>query len=1037
MEISTPFIQRPIATSLLMLLVLLLGVAGYLLMPIAALPQVELPTIQVSADLPGASAEVMATSVAAPLERQLALISNVTELSSTSAQGSSSITIQFDLSRNIDAAAQDVQAAINAAAGLLPKSLPNPPTYEKANPADFQIMSLAVTSKTLPLAQLNIYADTYIAQRLSRIKGVGLIDLHGEQKPAVRVQIDPNKLAALQLGLEQVRSALAAATVNEPKGTLDGARRSVTVDSTDQITRASEYDALILAYRNGAPIRVRDVGQAIDGVEDVRQAAWVRDQRAIIVDIHKQPGYNVVETVDQIKRALPELERSLPAAVDVEVVNDRTQTIRAALREIQRTLALTVALVVLVVFVFLRGLWVTLIPASAIPLSILGTFAVMHALGYSVDNLSLMGITIAVGFVVDDAIVVIENIVRHVESGESPLHAAINGARQVAFTVVSMTLSLIAALIPLLFMGGVTGRLFREFSVTVSVALLVSAVVSLTVTPMLCRIFLPLDRRRVPGRVSMAAERAFQSTLALYDRTLAWVLERPRATLTLTIAILLLTVALYGVIPKGFFPQQDTGQIIGTSEAPLDISVPEMSKRQLALVRAVQDDPDVASVYSWIGPPAIGNGRLVINLRPFRERHRTAAEIMARLKSTVAEVQGIQLRMRTRQELQIGGRASSTQFQYTLQDVDLKELYAFTPKLIARLSLLPELADVTSDLQDGAPRTMVIIDRDRAATLGITPQAVDDTLYDALGQRQVATIYTQIDQYRVVLEVEPDRKLDAGVLQDMYVPSSFGHLVPMAAFTRLEDSRIPLTISHQDQFPAVTLSFNLAAGVALGDAVNAVERALARMTDLPATLRGSFEGTAQAFKSSLGSQIYLIAAAILAVYIVLGVLYESYVHPITILSTIPSAGIGALLALMLFGYDLGVISLIGIILLIGIVKKNAIMMVDVALDSERRERMSSEAAIRYACHLRFRPIMMTTGAAILGALPLALGTGAGSEVRAPLGVAIVGGLLFSQFLTLYTTPVVYLYIDRVNRFKARQPAREPSPEPSPKSSPAQ
>jgi multidrug efflux pump len=1034
-SISTVFIQRPIATSLLMLLMVLLGVAGYLLMPIAALPQIELPTIQISADLPGASAEVMATSVAAPLERQLALISGVTELSSTSALGNSSITIQFDLNRGIDAAAQDVQAAINAAAGLLPRNLPNPPTYEKANPADFQIMSLAVTSKTLPLSELNVYADTYIAQRLSRVRGVGLIDLHGEQKPAVRVQIDPNKLSSMQLSLEQVRSALAAATVNLPKGTLDGPRRSITVDSTDQITRASEYDALILAYHNGAPVRVRDVGHAIDGVEDVKQAAWVRDTRAIIVDIHKQPGFNVVETVDQIKRELPELRRSLPAAVDVEVVNDRTQTIRAALREVQRTLAITVALVILVVFVFLRGLWVTLIPASAIPLSILGAFAVMYALGYSVDNLSLMGITVAVGFVVDDAIVVIENIVRHVEGGEAPLQAAVNGVRQVAFTVVSMTLSLIAALIPLLLMGGVAGRLFREFSVTVSVALLVSAVVSLTATPMLCRIFLPFDRRRAPGPLAAAAERSFQWVLAGYDRSLAWVLGRPRATLALTVAILALTVDLYVVIPKGFFPQQDTGQIIGTTEAPIDISVPEMSQRQLAMVRAVKDDPDVESVYSWIGPPTIGNGRLVINLKPFRDRASTAGQVMARLKRTVADVYGIQLRMRTRQDLQIGGRASSTQFQYTLQDVDLRELYAMAPKLIARLSLLPELADVTSDLQDAAPRTTVVIDRDRAGTFGISPQMVDDTLYDALGQRQVATIFTQIDQYRVVLEVDPAHKLDATALQEIYVPSASGRLVPMAAFSRLEDSLIPLTIGHQDQFPAVTLSFNLAPGVALGDAVHAVEVALGRMTDLPMRLRGSFEGTAQAFKSSLGSQPYLIAAAILGVYIVLGMLYESYVHPITILSTIPSAGIGALLALMAFGYNLDVISLIGIILLIGIVKKNAIMMVDVALESERRDRMSGGAAIRYACHLRFRPIMMTTGAAILGALPLALGTGAGSEVRAPLGVTIVGGLLFSQFLTLYTTPVVYLYIDRINPFKAREwtRARQPMDDRSPES----
>ena len=1012
MNPSAPFIHRPVATSLLILVLVLFGVAGYALMPLAALPQVDLPTINVSADLPGASAEVMATAIATPLERQLALIPGVTDMTSTSASGGTSITVQFDLGRSIDAAAQDVQAAINSASGLLPRTLPSPPSWEKANPADFQIMSIAVSSDTLPLQQVDVFADSYIAQQLSRIPGVGLIDLHGEQKPAIRVQVDPGKLDALGLSLEQVRAALGSATANAPKGTLDGPKRSVAIDATDQLTQAREYGDVILAWHNGAPVHVHDIGQAISGPQDVKQAAWIQGRRAIIVDIHKQPGGNVVDTVDAIKRALPALERSLPASVKTEVVNDRTQTIRASLVDVQRTLMLTIGLVVAVVFLFLRGFWATLIPALAIPLSIAGTFGVLSLAGYSIDNLSLMGITIAVGFVVDDAIVVIENIIRRVESGEAVLPAALQGSRQVAFTVVSMTISLIAALIPLLFMGGVVGRLFREFSVTVSVALVVSAIVSLTATPMLCRVFLQLDRGHRPGRFSQGAERAFQRLAAAYDRALVRVLRHPAITLTTTGVVLAMTIGLFWLIPKGFFPQQDTGQIVGASEAPTDISAPAMAARQLALVERIVGDPGVANVYSWIDPSPLNQGRLVINLKPFDQRTDDAARVMARLKKAVADVPGIELHLRTRQELQVGGRSSTTQFQYTLQDTDFRELTGSIPHILGELRKLPGLSDVTSDLESAAPRATVVIDRERAGQFGITPQLIDDTLYDAFGQREVATIFTEIDQYHVVLELAPEARLDATALERIRVPSSTGALVALKAFAHVEEGSAPLLINHQGQFPAVTLSFNLAPGVALGDAVQAVDRAMARM-DLPPTLQGSFQGNAKAFRASTDSQPWLILGAILAVYVVLGILYESYIHPLTILSTLPSAGLGALLALWLFHYELNVISMIGIILLIGIVKKNAIMMVDVALELERTVDQDPREAIHHACKLRFRPIMMTTGAALFGALPLALGHGAGSELRAPVGVALVGGLLVSQVLTLFTTPVIYLYLDRV------------------------
>jgi multidrug efflux pump len=998
-----------------MLLVLMLGLAAYLLLPIAALPQVDLPTIQISAALPGAAPDVMATTVTSPLERQLALISGLTEMTSTSSLGNSSITVQFDLSRNIDSAAQDVQAALNAAAGNLPKTLPHPPTYEKANPADFQIMSLAVTSDLLPLREVDRYADSYIAQQLSRVPGVGLVDLHGEQKPAVRVQIDPRKIAWLGISLEQIRAVLAVSTVDAPKGTLDGPQRSLTVDTTDQLTRASAYDDLVIAYRNGAPVRVRDVGQAVDDVEDVKQAAWIGERRAIIVDIHKQPGFNVSSTVDAIKARLPELESSLPSSVTVQVASDRTQTIRASVADIQFTMLLSVILVVLVVFAFLRGLWATLIPAIAIPLSIIGTFAVMYLLGYTLNNLTLMGLTIAVGFVVDDAIVVIENIMRHIEAGESPLRAALSGSRQVGFTVVSMTTSLIAAFIPLLFMGGTVGRLFREFSVTVSVALLVSAVISLTLTPTMCRVFLHLGRERKPGRLSRLAERGYGAMLGRYQSTLDWALGHGRLMLWLTLATMASSVLLYWVVPKGFFPQQDTGQIFGSTEAPVDISPPAMAARQLSLARVVMEDPDVDLVYSWIGENSTpNNGRLVISLKPFSRRHASASQVLARLRERTAQVAGITLRMQARQDLQVGGRASRTQFQYTLEDTDPRELYAWAPRLLDALKALPQVQDLNSDLEKPAPGMTIVIDRGRAAQFGVSPQLLDDTLYDALGQRQVATIFTNIDQYHVVLEVDPNHKIDADSLNDIYVPTADGKQIPLSVFARFEDSAAPLLISHQGQFPAVTLSFNLAPGVALGDAVPVVESTI-RQLRMPITLHGSFQGTAQAFKATLATQPYLIATALIAVYIVLGILYESYVHPITILSTLPSAGLGALVALMLCRLELSVISLIGIILLIGIVKKNAIMMIDFALEAERLQGLDTRASIRAACLLRFRPIMMTTMAAILGGLPLAIGTGPGAELRAPLGVAIVGGLLVSQVLTLYTTPVIYLYLDRIAR----------------------
>jgi hydrophobic/amphiphilic exporter-1 (mainly G- bacteria), HAE1 family len=1015
-SISEPFIRRPIGTTLLAAGVLLIGLVTFPMLPIAPLPQVDFPTIQVSAALPGASAETMAASVTTPLERQFALIAGVSELTSTSSLGSSSITVQFDLDRDIDAASGDILSAINAASGQLPTNLPSAPTFRKVNPSDSPILLLALTSASLPITVVDDAAENILSQQLSQISGVAQITVNGQQKPAVRIQLDPAKIASLGLGLEDIRAQIVNATAEAPKGTFDGAQQSFAVYDNDQILTAAPWNDIIVAYRNGAPVRIHDLGRAVDGPENTKLAAWANGTPCILLAVYKQPGANVIETVDQVRAQLPHLEAAIPAAIDVAILSDRTQTIRASVSDVESTLAITIVLVVAVIFLFLRNAWATIIPGIAVPLSLTGTFAVMYLLSYSLDNLSLMGLTIAVGFVVDDAIVMLENIVRHIEDGLSPLEAALKGAGEIGFTIVSISLSLIAVFIPLLLMSGIVGRLFREFAITVSVAIVVSGCIALSLTPMMCSRFLKSDKEARHGRMYLAFERMFARLLAGYEWGLKRVLAYRRLTLGVFLGTLLLTVVLYVLIPKGFFPEQDTGLIFGSAEGAQNISSAAMRGHLGAMGKIIGEDPDVAGVGYSASASTFNAGTFFITLKPEAQRGASADQIIARLRPKLATIEGANLYLQVLQDIKVGGRLGRTQYQYTLEDADLDELDVWAPKLVAKLQGLPQLADVTSDQQANAPTATLTIDRDRAARFGIQPTLIDATIYDAIGQREVAQYFTQLNAYHVILEVDPALQTDPRLFDKLYITSPLiaGPQVPLSTFVRLDMTKTAyLAINHQSQFPAVTVSFNLAGGAALGDAVTAIQQ-VEHDLGVPRTLTGSFQGTAQAFQSSLSTTPYLIAAALLVVYLILGVLYESFIHPLTILSTLPSAGVGALLMLMLLGYDLSVIALIGIIMLIGIVKKNGIMMVDFALSAQRERNLSPEEAIYQACVLRFRPIMMTTMCAILAGLPLMLGGGTGAELRQPLGVAMVGGLLVSQALTLFTTPVVYLYLDRLN-----------------------
>ena len=1045
MSISRPFILRPIATSLLMVGLLLVGIVAYRQLPISALPQVDYPTIQIVTFYPGASPDVTASSITAPLERQFGELPGLSQMTSSSSFGASVITLQFNLEENIDVAEQEVQAAINAAQTYLPNDLPTPPIYSKVNPADAPILTLAMTSDSMPLPQVEDLADTTFAQKISQLPGVGLVSISGGQKPAVRIQANPTALASYGMSLEQLRTVIGQINIDQAKGQLQDNRQSFTIGANDQLLNPKDYADAVVAYKNGNPVRLSDVASVVMGPEDENQAAWMNTTPAVILNIQRQPGANIIKVADSIKLRLKQLQANLPASVKVTVLTDRTNTIRASVKDVQFEMMLTVALVVMVIFLFLRTLAATVIPSVTVPLSIVGTFAVMYLLGYSLDNLSLMALTISTGFVVDDAIVMIENIDRYIEEGHTPLEAALRGAGQIGFTIVSLTVSLIAVLIPLLFMGDIVGRLFREFAVTLSVTILLSAIISLTLTPMMCSLLLRQKDQTKHSRLYDWSERVFNNTIAFYGRGVKFVLKHQTATLLVTIGTLVATIYLYIVVPKGFFPVQDTGVIMGISDAPESISFKAMSERQQALAAAILKDKDVVSLSSFIGVDGTNttpnSGRIQINLKARDDRDDDVTAIMKRLQQEVAGVDGITLYMQPVQDLTVEDRVSRTQYQFTLEDADAKELRTWTAKMMDKLKQVPELRDVATDQQNQAAQATLVIDRDTASRMGVTASAIDNTLYDAFGQRLISIMFTQLNQYHVVLEVDPTFSTDPDALKDIYVPAgsaqtpaSSGNTaivgtpvnltsssnsfaattgqVPLSAIAHWETTTGPLTINHQGQFPAVTISFNLGKDASLGDAVKAIQQAGAEL-GLPPSIQLAFQGTARAFQASLANEGWLILAAIVTVYIVLGVLYESYIHPITILSTLPSAGVGAILALTLFHMDLSVMALIGIILLIGIVKKNAIMMIDFALEAERKEGKPAVEAIYEACLLRFRPIMMTTFAALFGALPLALGSGTGSELRRPLGITIIGGLLISQLLTLFTTPVVYVWFDRL------------------------
>ncbi len=1076
MSPSRPFILRPVATSLLMLAILLSGVIAYRVLPISALPEVDYPTIQIVTLYPGASPDVTTSSITAPLERQFGQMPGLKQMSSTSSGGASVITLQFDLALSLDVAEQEVQAAINASGSFLPADLPTPPIYNKVNPADTPIMTLALTSSTMPLPKIEDLADTRLATKLSQLPGVGLVSISGGQRPAVRIQANPTALAAYGMSLDDVRTAISAANTNQAKGSFDGPTRASTIDANDQLKSAEEYKSMIVAYRNGAPVRLTDVADIIDGAENTRLAAWANQLPAIIVNIQRQPGANVIQVVDSIKKVLPQLQASMPAAVDVTVLTDRTVTVRASVHDVQFELFLAIALVVMVIFLFLRSLSATIIPSVAVPLSLIGTFGVMYLAGFSINNLTLMALTIATGFVVDDAIVMIENIARYIEAGEKPLDAALKGAEQIGFTIISLTISLIAVLIPLLFMGDVVGRLFREFAITLAISILISAVVSLTLTPMMCAKFLRHTEEKDQTKFYHKSGEIFDSVIARYGSMLNWVLDRQPAALLVAIITLILTIILYIFIPKGFFPIQDTGAIQGITEAPETISFAAMAERQQELARIILQDPAVESLSSFIGVDGtnstLNSGRMLINLKSLSKRSGRVEEVIHNLQTRIADVEGITLYMQPVQDLTIEDRVSRTQYQFTVEDTDPDELAVWVPKIVESLRKVPQLADVATDLQNGGLQAYVDIDRATASRFGITPAAVDNALYNAFGQRLVSTIFTQTNQYRVVLEVKPEFQLGPDALAQIYVPASnsgsptasasvpttggnasaalaapgagttstasssgasqqASMQVPLTAIARISERATPLVVNHIGQFPSATISFNLAPGASLGDAVTAIQKTQAAI-GLPASAQIEFQGAAAAFRGSLANELWLILAAIVTMYIVLGVLYESFIHPITILSTLPSAGVGALLALMIFGQDLGVIAIIGIVLLIGIVKKNAIMMIDFALDAERKEGKPPREAIYQACLLRFRPIMMTTMAALLAALPLMVGWGVGSELRHPLGITMVGGLIVSQMLTLFTTPVIYLAFDGLaHRFENRRKGKqEPKPAPA-------